>query len=296
MKKFTSLFLVVSLLLLTLGACSGPSRVKVNGVKIDNEVYKYFEDRADNSLSKEDFEQSIEESIARYVAINSEFEKLTLSLSGNQKSTLSTTVNNLWHLYGGHYTDIGVSKQTLYKIEASKAYEKALLIYYYGENGASPVSEEQLKAYFNENYVAVRLVSGYLFNMAENGVNVPMTQEQKNNVVNSFNSVASMVNNGTTLEEAVSSLGSNTEIRDSLIFINDTSLLPEGFFAAAKAIETNKAAAASLGDYIFLIQRIDVFNEEYGYYSTYRADCLQKMKSEEFSQIVDGWAKNYEVK
>ena len=68
------------------------------------------------------------------------------------------------------------------------------------------------------------------------------------------------------------------------------------FFAAAKAIENNKAAAISLGDYIFLVQRIDVFNTEYGYYSTYRTDCLKKMKGEEFSKIVDGWSDAYIAK
>ena len=293
MKKITSLFLVVALLVVTLASCSGPAKIKVNGTKIDNEVYKYFEDCVDESLSKDEQKDSIKKSIARYVTVNSEFENRALSLSGSQKTALSTTVNNLWHRYGAYYDSIGVSKQTLYKIEASKVYEKALLSYYYGENGVSPVGEDQIKAYFNENYVAVRMVTGYLFNIDENGVNVPMTDDQKNNIVNSFNSVATMVNNGTTLEEAVSSLGGGTEIRDSLIFVNESATLPEGFFAAAKAVEANKAAAISLGDYIFLVQRIDVFNEEYGYYSTYRADCLERMKGEEFSQIVDKWAENY---
>lgn len=293
MKKVTSLFLVISLIVMAFASCSGPAKIKVNGTKIDNEVYKYFEDCVEDSLSKDEKKNAIEQSISRYVTVNSEFENRGLSLSGSQKTQLSTTVNNLWHLYGTYYDSIGVSKQTLYKIEASKVYERALLIYYYGENGVSPVAEDQIKAYFNENYVAVRMVTGYLFNIDENGANVPMSDEQKNNTVNSFNSIATMVNNGTTLEEAVSSLGSGTEIRDSLIFVNESASLPEGFFSAAKTVEANKAAAISLGDYIFLVQRIDVFNEEYGYYSTYRADCLEKMKGEEFAKIVDKWAENY---
>ena len=293
MKKVTSLFLVISLIVVAFASCSGPAKIKVNGTKIDNEVYKYFEDCVEDSLSKDEKKNAIEQSISRYVTVNSEFENRGLSLSGSQKTQLSTTVNNLWHLYGTYYDSIGVSKQTLYKIEASKVYERALLIYYYGENGVSPVAEDQIKAYFNENYVAVRMVTGYLFNIDENGANVPMSDEQKNNTVNSFNSIATMVNNGTTLEEAVSSLGSGTEIRDSLIFVNESASLPEGFFSAAKTVEANKAAAISLGDYIFLVQRIDVFNEEYGYYSTYRADCLEKMKGEEFAKIVDKWAENY---
>ena len=296
MKKLTSLLLVVTMIMLLFSSCSGPAKIKVNGVKIDNEIYTYFEDLVEDSLSKSEKEESIKKSISRYVAINSEFNNRGLILSSSEKTKLSETVNNLWHLYGAHYDEIGVSKQTIFKIETSKAYENALLNFYYGENGPSPVSEDQIKTYFSENFVAVRLVTGYLFNVDENGANVPMTEDQKNNVVNSFNSVATMVNGGSSLEESVSSLGSGTEIRDSLVYITDSGNLPEGFFAAAKAIENNKAAAISLDDYIFLVQRIDVFNTEYGYYSTYRTDCLKKMKGEDFSKMVDGWSEAYIVK
>ena len=296
MKKTLSLLLVVTLIMLLFASCSAPAKVKVNGVKIDNEIYTYFEDLVDESLSKAEQEESIKKSISRYVTINSEFHNRGLSLSSGEKTTLSTTVNNLWHLFGTHYENIGVSKQTLYKIEESKAYESALLNFYYGENGPSPLSEDQIKEYFKENYVAVRLVTGYLFNVDENGANVSMTDDQKNNIVSSFNSVATMVNGGTSLEEAISSLGTSTEIRDSLVYVTDSGTLPEGFFAAAKTIEISKAAAIVLDDYIFLVHRIDVFNEEFGYYSTYRTDCLKKMKGEEFSKIVDGWSEAYIAK
>lgn len=296
MKKTVSLFLAVTLIMLLFSSCNGPAKIKVNGVKIDNEIYTYFEDRLDGSISKAEKEESIKKSIARYVAINSEFNNRGLSLSSSEKTALSSTVNNLWHYFGTHYDEIGVSKQTLFNIETSNAYENALLNFYYSENGVEPISEDSIKAYFNENYVAVRLVAGYLFNVDENGANVPMTDDQKSKVVDSFNSVATMVNGGTSLEEAIISLGESTEIRDSLVNSSDNSTLPDGFFDAAKAIETNKAAAVSLGDYIFLVQRIDVFNEEFDYYSTYRTDCLKKMKGEEFSKIVDSWTENYIAK
>lgn len=296
MKKITSLLLVVTMITLLFASCSGPAKIKVNGVKVDNEIYAYFKDGLDETLSKDEKEESIKKSISRYVTINSEFNNRGLSLSSVEKKNVSTTVNNLWHVFGTHYEDIGISKQSLYKIELSKAYEKSLLSYYYSDKGMSPIGEDTIKAYFNENYVAVRLITGYLFNVDENGASVPMTDAQKNNIVNSFNSVATMVNGGTSLEEAISALGSGTEIHDSLIHANDTTTLPEGFFSAAKAIEANKAAAISLGDYIFLVQRIDVFNEKFGYYTTYRTDCLQKMKGEEFSKIIDKWSESYIAK
>ncbi len=293
MKKFLSLLLSVTMLSLLLASCTS-DKVKVNGVKVDEEIYTYFYELTDKSLSEDERDAAARQSISRYVAINSEFMNQGLSLTSSQKADVSDTVGNLWHLFGTHYDSIGVSKQTLYKIETSKAYEYSLLENYYSENGKAPVNEEDIKKYFEENYVAIRFVTGYLFNFDENGAAVPMTEEQKNNTADSFTSVSSMINDGTIMEEAVITLGENVDIHDNLVSrANYLSTFPEGFFDAAKAIEKGKAATVVLGDYIFLVERIDVFDEVYGYYSTYRTDCLKQMKGEEFSKIVDEWAKSY---
>lgn len=291
-KRIIALFLPAVLLAVMLSSCA-PAKVKVNGAKIDNEIYTYFEDINAKVVEGEKLEECILSSIARYTAINSEFNNRSLTLSTPNKSKLSADVNNIWHLYGKYYEDIGVSKQTIYKIEQSKQYEQALLADYYGPNGASPVSEDTIKAFFNENYIAVRFVTGYLFNIDDNGATVTMTDEQRTNTVNSFNSVASMINNGTAIEEAVGSFGENTEVHDNVVSSFSEGTFPTGFFNAVKNIESGKAAAVTLGNYVFLVQRVDAFSEEYDYYSTYRSDCLNKMKGEEFGKVVDEWTKNY---
>lgn len=294
MKKSISLFLVCSLIIVLFSSCSGPAKVRVNGEKVDNEIYRYFENEVkQRALEDIDVDSAVKESISRYVTVNSEFANRSLSLTSGEKTSLSETVNNIWHFYGAYYDKIGVSKQTVYKIEASKAYERALLNYYYSAEGISPLDEEEIKKYFSENYVAVRFVAGYLFNIDEKGATVPMTEEQKNAYVDSFNSVAAMINNGTSVEEAIVSLDKEAEVSDNLVYSGESGNLPDGFFNAAKNIEINKSAAIALNDYIFLVQRVDVFSEEFNYYSTYRTDCLEKMKYDEFSSVIDEWAKNY---
>ena len=44
MKKALSLFLAIIVLVTCFSSCSQIAKVKVNGTKIDNEVYYYFED------------------------------------------------------------------------------------------------------------------------------------------------------------------------------------------------------------------------------------------------------------
>ncbi len=288
MKKIISLLLTILMLSLMLTSCSKPAKVKVNGVKIDNEIYTYFE----NSLPKDEngnvSEDAIKNAISRYVTINSEFANRNLSIDSDVKGALSKSVNDLWHLYGNHYNKLGVSKQTLYKIELSKQYENTLLADYF-----SDVSEDEIKEYFKENYIAIRFVTGYLFNIDETGASVAMTKEQKNSVIESYNSVVTLINEGTLIEEAVASLGENTEVHNTLINAFSDGTFPQGFFEKVKGVETGKTATITLDDYIFLVQRIDVFDKTYGYYENNRTACLEAMKGDEFSKVIDNWSKNY---
>lgn len=291
MKKIISLLLATLTLMLVLCSCSGPAKVKVNGTKIDNEIYKYYENTLEKDENGEVSEDAVKSAISRYVTINSEFHNRGLAIDSEQKGALSTYVNNLWHLYGSYYNEIGVSKQTIYKIELSKKYESALLADYY-----SNVNEDEIKAYFKENYIGIRFVTGYLFNVDENGTSVAMTPEQKTALTASYNSVVALINEGTLIEEAVVSLGENTEVHNALINSFTESTFPTGFFDEVKKIESGKTATVTIDDYIFLVQRVDVFDKTYGYYDNNRTACLEAMKGEDFSKVIDEWSKSYVAK
>lgn len=288
MKKVISLLLATLTLALVLTSCSGPAKVKVNGVKIDNEIYTYFENTLEKNESGEVGEDAIKSAISRYVTINSEFNNRGLSVDSELKLSLSESVNDLWHLYGNYYNEIGISKQTIYKIELSKLYESLLLADYY-----SNISEDEIKAYFKENYIGIRFVNGYLFNVDENGSSVAMTDAQKNSVIASYNSVVTLINEGALIEEAVASLDENAEVYNTLINAFSDGTFPQGFFSEVKKIETGKVATVTLDDYIFLVQRIDVFDKTYGYYENNRTTCLEAMKGDEFAKVIDNWSKNY---
>lgn len=293
MKKVVSLILV-ALMVFGFASCTA-SKVKVNGTKIDNEIYAYFEAHTEKNEEGKASEEAVLKSISRYVAINSEFANRGLVLDSSIKAEVSADVNDLWHLYSSYYEENGISKQTIYKIELSSAYEDALLADYYSEDGDKPVTEEEIKKYFEENYAAIRFVTGYLFNVDDSGATVAMTTAEKTKVTNSFKSVAEMVTEGSSIEEAVGSLGENTEVHDTVINAFSDGTFPEGFFDAVKGVAENKTQVITVSDYVFLINRVDIFSEEYGYYSQYRTDCLKQMKGEEFSAVVDSWAENYKA-
>ena len=285
MKKVIALILVLVICVLSFASCSGPAKVRVNGTKIDNEVYAYFDDLYDGN------ESEIKKAISRYVTINSEFYKRNLKLTSVQKSNLSIRVDDLWHLYGVHYTKADISRQTIYKIETSKVYEEALLDYYYGQGGVEPISEETLKKYFKANYIAIAFATEYLFNVDETGATVPMTDSEKAVVINEFAKSEGLVNTGTPIEAAT-----DKDVRNTIITSSYDGSFPSGFYKEVATINVGSARTVTLDDYVFLVQRIDVFDKTYDYYPDYRTQCLRKLKGNEFEKMIEQWSQGYIVK
>lgn len=283
-KKIVVFLLALCLISISLCGCSDRAEITVGGTKVSNDVTAYFK-----TLVKEG--EDVKPLASRYVAVNSEFNNKGLSVPASKRAALSEKVNDLWHLYGSYYESKGISKETIYKIELSKVYETLLLEERYSENGESPLSESDIKAYFRDNYASIRFVTGYLFNVDENGT-TEMTEEQKNALTSSFNAAATAINGGTDISEAISLLGS-PEIHSAVVSSTDSGSFPDGFFDAVKKLDTNKSAAIVLGSYVFLVQRMDAEDGEYECYSEYRSDCLYQMKGEEFEKIVADWAKQY---
>lgn len=285
MKKIVSLFLVAVICLLSFASCSPPAKVRVNGTKIDNEVYAYFEDMYDEN------ETEVTKAISRYVTINSEFYNRNLSLTPAQKSDLSLKVDDLWHLYGIHYQKAGISKQILYKIETSKLYEDVLLDYYYGQGGVEPVSEDEVKKYFKSNYIAIAYATEYLFNIDETGATLPMTDSEKATIINEFAKAETLANTGTPIEGAT-----DKEVHNTLINSSYDGSFPSGFYKEVSNIKVGSASTVVLDNYAFLVQRIDVFDKTYNYYDSYRTQCLRELKGDAFDKMVDQWSQNYKVK
>lgn len=283
-KKIISSLLALLTVILLFGGCAKKTEVKINGTNIDNEVTAYFKATAQEG-------EDVNALIARYVAINSEFNNRSLTVPANMRPSLSDDVNSIWNLFGTYYEGLGISKETIYKIELSKVYETLLLEERYGENGVSPVSEDDLKEYFRGNYASIRFVTGYMFEVTENGT-TEMTEKQKDELKQSFNAAADAVNDGTSIEEAVGLLNS-AEIHNTVVNSKGNDNFPDGFWDEIKKIEVNKAAVINLGSYIFLVQKVDSEKGDYECYSEYKSDCLYQMKGEEFDKIIDAWTKQY---
>lgn len=300
MKKifsFIGLFLALAILF---SSCDLPSGkvITVGSVEVDKEIYTYYLDSA--VASSEDTPESTAvmkeaaENCVRYIAINTVFSEMGLSLTDSKKNDVSQTVNDLWRLYGKYYEKIGVSKQTLTKVYESKAYENAIFLAYYDTDGITPVPEATVEKYFGDNYAIIKSINGYLTDLDENGNTVPMDAQNRQKTTAAFQSLVEKINGGSLIDDVYSDYISQEGAAVQPVVINkDSSLYPDGFFDAAKAIEDNKAAVIVLGDYIFAVQRLASDSDSNLYYQLNRENCLLNLKGAEFEKMVSQWAGKY---
>lgn len=300
MKKIlasTGIFLVITLLF---ASCSLPvgKVITVGSVEVDKEIYTYYLDSA--VVSSESSPDSVAamkeaaENCVRYIAVNTVFAEMKLSLTDSKKSEVSQTVNDLWRLYGNYYEKIGVSKQTLTKVYESKAYENAIFLAYYDTDGLTPVPEETVQKYFSDNYVIIKSINGYLTDVDENGNTIPMDAESRKKTTVSFEGLAAKINAGSTIDDVYAEYAGQVGATVQPVVVNkDSSLYPQGFFDSVKAIEENKAKVLVIGDYIFAVQRLASDSDSNIYYHLNRENCLLKLKGEEFEGLVTEWTDKY---
>lgn len=242
-----------------------------------------------------------EELCAEYVAVNSLFQAYNCSLTAAEKSEVSVTTNDLWRLYGRYYESIGVSKQTFYKIQLSTAYRDAILDALYGEGGIAPVSEDQLRQYYEAHYIVFRAISGYYTSVDGDGNSVPMDEAERAATDSAFNNMAERINGGTDINTAyndyLESIG-DTQANETVtvrIAGADSQGYPEGFFDTVHTLEQDTATVVRLGDYIYVIVRLDPYTEDSSYYQANKADVLRGLKAADFDALVRDHAQSYDI-
>lgn len=238
---------------------------------------------------------------ADYVAVNSLFAAYDCTLSVEEKSTASVRTNDLWRLYGSYYESLGVSKQTLYKIEYNSVCRDAVLDALYGADGTEPVPEAEVRKYYEDHHIVFRAISGYYTDIDEDGNTVPMSDEQRAATDSTFASMADRINAGTDMDtvynDYLESLG-NEEPNETVSVRVASSAdqgYPEGFFETVHALEQDKASVVRLGDYIYVIVRMDPYTGDSVYYEENKAQSLRELKAEDFKAVVRQCAEEYEI-
>lgn len=308
-KKTIGLAIVFCLALVPC-ACtkSNDYALDVAGAKISQEVYAYYMDSVVLNPEKFGLSTTPDENAVKaktealckdYVAINTLLNDLGIPIGDNEKAIVSTSVNGLWHLFSAHYESIGITKQTLTKIETSKAAKDTLLLYYYDEQGTKAVGEDEIKAYFSSNYISFRSINGYLTKIDESGNTVSLTVEEIQALTGKLQSLAGQIADGESFEEASGRFAKEQGITagstDFKLLGKEDNSYPEGFFEQVGALPPGEPSVIAIDNYIFLVVNREVLLSEEDYFNT-RKECLKALRGTELDQMIADAVADYETK
>lgn len=301
MKKFAALFLAV-LLILSLTACGNSKKTAlvVSGTEIDSEIFTYYLDKVmgrpieynlPENPKKDELKEAAVIQCKKYLAANTAFRDMGLSLTSSEKVEIAQTVNDYWVRFENHYNSIGVSKQTLTKILTAKAYEDAVFAAKY-DKGTSDTGEEAiLQNYFYDNYVSFRNVCAY-FTSADGAA--PLTQLEKNKLIESINLLAE--NAGTDIEkfgEAVQAAGYS--LSDSVLLKKGAEGYPTGFFEKVADQKDGTVQVITYDECIFIVWKESLSEKGESVYANYRSVCINDLYADKAEAETDEYISSFTV-
>ena len=315
MKKFISLFLFATIIISLFSSCSvqNKSVLTVNDeTDIDAAVFTYFLNEAYYADNRGDESACIDfatsESL-KYVAVNTRFRQTAGSLTLDEKADISQEVNALWRVYGDYLTEIGVTKDAYFKIKQYEYCKENLRFSLYDTNGTQPISESYIQQYFTTNYVGIKYFYQELYTV-KSAVEVEKMSEYDRQVYESakksaqsrydyISNLANYVNSSVyTMNEAfmaaTGEVYADVNISATVIDKQSSSFSPE-FISAVEKQSVGSAFIITNAEksYIYLIERIDLLDSKYDFYSQYRDECLKKVSESYFNNEMNSWVQSY---
>jgi len=276
-KKIISVILcLISALILLTGCSKNETAVNISGAMVTKGIYSYYLDyaagNADNlKLDMNDYESSAKkkalELIKSYVAINSIFEKLNLSLSYSLKAQSASDTDSYWETFGVHYSKVGITKQDIAKIMENNCRKTALLNYYYGQDSkVNPTSKATLKKAFEKKYFGVKLIAAPLTTTDTMGNTISLDDDSLTEVRAKFSSLKTKLNYGKSFEDVYSEYNMGEDIigtqnPETYILASSTKEYGKEFTQTASNLSYNEADTVEYEDTIYLIYRVNISSD-----------------------------------
>lgn len=288
--RLISVVLAACLCFLSFCACSSnETALTVNSTPVSKEIYGYFLSVAVNSedyKNEENKQELAGRLCARYVAGCELIRKHGVQLSAEEKVAVSAQLKTSWQFYSSFYEKYSVSKQTLCTMLEYEKLLEALTEALYSKGGERELSDDEIKSYFNQNYVAAK----FAFTAFDDTV----TKEDAEKITQKFTSMASIVRAGGEFSSAIQQYPDLAEYEDAEHLIaSDDSSYPDDLFEKMAQAKNGDVQIIRFQRGIYLLQKAD----NAPFFDAYKSKCIVKMKKEEvlkeISQTAEGCKLEY---
>lgn len=107
------------------------------------------------------------EAMRTYATVEAVFEREGLKLTDDLISYADTTLSSFWNSYGSEMKSYGIAKSSIRLVLENALKSEMLLKHLYGEGGELEIPNEELSAYYEENYRRTILLVMSMANLSE---------------------------------------------------------------------------------------------------------------------------------
>ncbi len=295
MRKILSLLLVVSVIAIYLCACSPRGfSLKINNVNVDEEIYNYYLSAVENDKAytdSKDKKAAAIELCKKYVAGCELIDKYEIALTAEEKVTVSGRVKAKWLYFKDFYKRYSVSKQTLVEMLEYEQLTDDIVVKLYSEGGEKALTQKEIKAYYDNNYIAAQVISADLIDQSGKPVEKKISDE----ITEKFTDMRNIVRRGASMESAAQKYPEIAEYDGgtSIISSFDTAY-PEGLFEKLSDIQKGKSQAFKYHNIIYLINRLDDSADK-TYFPLYTKECIIGMKKTDIEKMINALAESYDI-
>ena len=324
MKLFQKLTAAALALVLAAGtaACSGSDKTwaaKNDALTVPIGAYIYYEYLAYQNASsqvadasKPVLEQTVEDKNAEewirekaldytkllFVA-DAKMKEMDLALTGDEETQAKSDASSQWTQYGSTLEGYGISKES-FSLATAQFSAKSNRIFdaIYGKNGTNPVSDDDLKSYFEKNYTDFTYLIVPLYNPTTYAA---LDEKTAADYKKTFDGYAEQLNKGektfAEIEDACKKKLSldSAPTQNVTAALDDASGYPESLkklIAGMKAGEAKTLDVTDANAYILVVKH-DITQKTESQFSSDsgREAVLNKLKSQEFSDLMEEEAK-----
>lgn len=242
------------------------------------------------------------------------FAQKGLTLSETELTAAESNADQAWSYYRQTYESLGVSKDSFYRAEYLFAAKyNALFEAIYGIGGEKAVSDDEIKAYFTENYTNYAYLPMNLYTTADSesddassttSTAVAFSEEEVQQATEEFNAYAQQINDGSkTYDEIAQAYTTDAGLEENPSVTNteilEDSSLGDELKEALEGLDANQATVIQVGEdstaVLYLVYKGDIHEEaENVFEESQRSSVLYSMKFEEYQEDMDAQAKAYE--
>ncbi len=316
MKKYLA-FILIFAMLFSVSACSadGKAVIQINeNTNIDTSIFSYFLNDVYYAYSDKSDSEYIDLATSEcleYVAVNTKFAQMGEKLTPREKADISNLTNSLWRVYGDYYEEIGVTKDTFFKIKQYEKCKELIRFSIYDSDGTNPINEEYIKQYFTSDNVGIKYFYQELYTPVSAEVYEKMSaydksvyDAEKKNAEERYSyisEVANYVNSSVyTMDEAFMAVTGEVSADISVsaaVVGREGSTFSAEFVDAVfrQAVGSAFIITNAEKSYVYFIERIDLLDSRYGLYEEHRDECLVAVTESFLINEINSWISSYKA-